>query len=167
MFRQTNNELSSFGFRYVVLTSKHHDGFALWPSKRSFSWNSVDVGPHRDLIGELSTAIRKENALRFGIYYSHKEWFNPMCLSDQKTSFKEKTFVHNKVSIATILSVHIYYHRWRPTRLYPCLCTIVNFAPFYNVIFTLRLTTYVTLNALTQIERFARIYFRQYQSWWN
>lgn len=43
------------GAKYVVLTSKHHDGYALWPSKYSFSWNSVDVGPHRDLVGELYT----------------------------------------------------------------------------------------------------------------
>jgi len=41
-------------FRYVVLTSKHHDGFALWPSKYSFGWNAKDVGPHRDLIGEIN-----------------------------------------------------------------------------------------------------------------
>lgn len=37
--------------RYVVLTSKHHEGYTLWPSPYSFSWNSLEVGPHRDLVG--------------------------------------------------------------------------------------------------------------------
>jgi len=38
--------------RYVVLTSKHHEGFTNWPSHVSFNWNSMDVGPGRDLVGE-------------------------------------------------------------------------------------------------------------------
>lgn len=45
--------------RYVVLTTKHHEGFTNWPSAVSWNWNSKDVGPHRDLVGELGTAIRK------------------------------------------------------------------------------------------------------------
>lgn len=39
------------GARYIVLTSKHHEGYTLWPSTYSFSWNSMAVGPHRDLVG--------------------------------------------------------------------------------------------------------------------
>lgn len=42
------------GAKYVVLTSKHHEGFTLWPSNYSDpNWNSVDNGPHRDLVGLL------------------------------------------------------------------------------------------------------------------
>jgi alpha-L-fucosidase len=41
------------GAKYVVLTSKHHEGYTLWPSKYSYSWNSVDVGPHKDLVGNI------------------------------------------------------------------------------------------------------------------
>lgn len=65
------------GARYVVLTSKHHDGFALWPSAQSWMWNSADVGPHRDLAGDLSKAV-KAHGLKMGFYYSLYEWFNPL-----------------------------------------------------------------------------------------
>jgi len=64
------------GARYVVLTSKHHEGFALWPSKYSWNWNAVDVGPHRDLLGDLTTSVRREG-LRMGYYYSLLEWYHP------------------------------------------------------------------------------------------
>jgi alpha-L-fucosidase len=65
------------GARYVVLTSKHHEGFALWPSVQAWNWNAVDVGPHRDLAGDLTEAVKKEG-LRMGFYYSLYEWFNPL-----------------------------------------------------------------------------------------
>ncbi|XP_064475899.1 alpha-L-fucosidase-like [Ornithodoros turicata] len=84
------------GARYVVLTAKHHDGYALWPSKFSANWNAVEVGPHRDIVGELATAIRKTSPLlRFGVSYSLMEWFHPLYLSDKKTG--SKVFVTNKI----------------------------------------------------------------------
>ncbi len=65
------------GAKYVVLTSKHHDGFALWPSRYSWNWNAVDIGPHRDILGDLTTAVKKAG-LQMGYYYSLLEWFNPL-----------------------------------------------------------------------------------------
>lgn len=65
------------GAKYVVLTSKHHEGFTLWPSKESWNWNAMDVGPHRDLAGDLTTAVKK-NGLHMGFYYSLYEWYNPL-----------------------------------------------------------------------------------------
>jgi alpha-L-fucosidase len=76
------------GARYVVLTSKHHDGFALWPSKEAsrdwgFPWNAMEAGPHRDLVGDLFTALRK-TSVHPGLYYSLYEWYNPIWLKDRK-----------------------------------------------------------------------------------
>ena len=65
------------GARYVVLVSKHHDGFALWPSRFAPSWNSTDVGPMRDLVGALTESVRAAG-LRMGLYYSLAEWNNPL-----------------------------------------------------------------------------------------
>jgi alpha-L-fucosidase len=65
------------GAKYVVLTSKHHDGFCLWPSAESYKWNSVDVGPHRDIAGDLTEAV-KAKGLKMGFYYSLLEWSNPL-----------------------------------------------------------------------------------------
>jgi alpha-L-fucosidase len=63
------------GAKYVVLTSKHHDGFCLWPTKSPYKkgWNSMDVGPERDLVGDLTKAVRAKG-LRMGLYYSIIEW---------------------------------------------------------------------------------------------
>lgn len=65
------------GAKYVVLTSKHHEGFTLWPSKDAWNWNAVDVGPHRDLAGDLTKAV-KAAGLHMGFYYSLYEWYNPL-----------------------------------------------------------------------------------------
>jgi alpha-L-fucosidase len=69
------------GAKYVVLTSKHHEGFTLWPSAQSWNWNSVDIGPHRDLCGDLTKAV-KSKGLHMGFYYSLYEWYNPIYKSD-------------------------------------------------------------------------------------
>jgi alpha-L-fucosidase len=56
------------GAHYVVLVTKHHDGYTLWPSAVG-NPNKVGWGSPRDLVGELAAAVRARG-LRFGTYYS-------------------------------------------------------------------------------------------------
>jgi alpha-L-fucosidase len=75
------------GIKYVVPTSKHHEGFALWPSAEASRtwgrpWNAAEIGPKRDLMRELADATRAAG-LKFGFYYSLYEWYNPLWLSDK------------------------------------------------------------------------------------
>ncbi len=81
------------GVKYVVPTSKHHDGFAIWPSAEASRtwgrpWNSMEIGPKRDLLGELAEATRAEG-LKFGFYYSLYEWFNPLWKTDRERYVRE------------------------------------------------------------------------------
>ncbi|MFI6659977.1 alpha-L-fucosidase [Streptomyces sp. NPDC050523] len=65
------------GAQYHVLTSKHHEGFALWDTKVS-DRNAVKLGPKRDLVEELFAASRRyAPELHRGLYFSMPEWFNP------------------------------------------------------------------------------------------
>lgn len=65
------------GMKYIVITSKHHDGFALFGTKAS-KWNVVDATPYgKDLLKPLAEACRKEG-LKLGFYYSQaQDWNNP------------------------------------------------------------------------------------------
>ncbi|MBI6117860.1 alpha-L-fucosidase [Salegentibacter maritimus] len=83
------------GARYVILTAKHHDGYALWPSEeandRGFPWNSSEIGPKKDLVGLLSDAV-KNQGLKMGLYYSLYEWYHPWWQKDQKRFVREHLF---------------------------------------------------------------------------
>ncbi|KAF2884218.1 hypothetical protein ILUMI_21953 [Ignelater luminosus] len=84
------------GAEYVILTTKHHEGFTMWPSTYSFGWNAMDIGPNRDIVAELSTAVRAQN-LKFGAYYSLLEWYNPRYLADSNANFTTNNFVADKM----------------------------------------------------------------------
>ncbi|MDF7826509.1 alpha-L-fucosidase [Pontiellaceae bacterium B12227] len=80
------------GIKYVVITSKHHDGFALFDSMVS-DYNIVDHTPFkRDIIKELSEACHK-HGLKFGVYYSHaQDWDEPDAPYLNKKTTKVKMF---------------------------------------------------------------------------
>lgn len=64
------------GMKYIVITSKHHDGFALWDSQVS-DYDIMDAAPFkRDIIRELAEASRKQG-IKFGVYHSIVDWHHP------------------------------------------------------------------------------------------
>lgn len=65
------------GMKYIVLTSKHHDGFALFKSKAD-RYNSVDMTPFgRDIVAEFAEKCYK-HGMKFGLYYSQElDWAHP------------------------------------------------------------------------------------------
>ena len=64
------------GMKYIVITSKHHDGFCLWNSKVT-DYDVMDATPFkRDIMKELSDACKKEG-IKFGMYHSIMDWHHP------------------------------------------------------------------------------------------
>lgn len=85
------------GAEYIVLTSKHHDGFCLWPSdvasdSRGYPWDSMRTGPRRDLVGELFEACRDEG-VRPGLYYSFMEWESPLYSKSDKSEYVDTLMI--------------------------------------------------------------------------
>jgi alpha-L-fucosidase len=64
------------GARYAVLTSKHHDGVALWDTRLSDLSVVKKTPAARDLIAPFCAALRKQN-LKVGLYFSHLDWSHP------------------------------------------------------------------------------------------
>ena len=99
------NLLAESGAQYVVLTSKHHEGFCNWDSTDipwTRHWNAMDVGPRRDILGELNKAVKNttsphtDRPLRFGIYHSMLEFYNPLYERDGRNQWKTHDFVTHK-----------------------------------------------------------------------
>jgi alpha-L-fucosidase len=93
------------GAQYVVLTSKHHEGYTMWNSRdvpTTWNWNVMDVGPKRDLLGDLAVHIKNTTSpytnqtLQFGIYHSLFEWFNLLFRQDRSNNFTTNDFVTHK-----------------------------------------------------------------------
>ena len=84
------------GMKYIVLTTKHHEGFCMWDTKTTdYKITNTDFG--RDLVREYVDALRAEG-LKVGFYFSIKDWHHPDYLidathplrpQDQKTWSKE------------------------------------------------------------------------------
>lgn len=68
--------LKDAGMKYIVITSKHHDGFCLWDSEVT-EYDIMDASPFkRDILAELAEACKKQG-IRFGLYHSIMDWHHP------------------------------------------------------------------------------------------
>jgi alpha-L-fucosidase len=63
------------GMKYIVLTTKHHDGFCLWDTKQT-DFNIMNSPFKRDVVKELAAACKKQG-IAFGTYYSTCDWHHP------------------------------------------------------------------------------------------
>ena len=85
------------GMKYMVLTARHHDGYALWDSPSSYNhFNSWETAAHRDFVKEYVAACRKAG-LKVGIYYSPLDWrfpgyFDPKGLPENAALLKKQTY---------------------------------------------------------------------------
>jgi alpha-L-fucosidase len=76
------------GMKYIVLTSKHHDGFCLWDTKYT-DYNIMNSPLKRDVIKELSAACKKQGIV-YGSYYSICDWRHPLYPIGNETKAKGK-----------------------------------------------------------------------------
>jgi len=76
------------GMKYIVITSKHHDGFCIWDTKLT-DYNIMNSPFHRDILKELAAACRKQGIV-FSTYHSILDWHNPDYPTDSPGGKTEK-----------------------------------------------------------------------------
>jgi alpha-L-fucosidase len=76
------------GMKYIVITSKHHDGFCIWDTKLT-DYNIMNTPFHRDILKELAAACRKQDIV-FSTYHSILDWHHPDYPTDSPDGKAEK-----------------------------------------------------------------------------
>jgi|GEM_PF-2305283 len=84
------------GMKYIVITSKHHDGFTLWDSKVT-EFDVVDATPFgKDMLAELRKECEKQE-MKLGFYYSILDWHHPSQYVDPKATEPRQGHAKNKI----------------------------------------------------------------------
>src|SRR5690242_11644272 len=86
------------GMKYMVMTTKHHEGFCNFDTKLT-NYCATKQGPKRDLVKEYVEAARAEG-LRVGFYYSLMDWHHPdgaRCLKDEAARRRFVDYIHGQV----------------------------------------------------------------------
>jgi len=100
------------GARYVVLTSKHHEGFTLWPSK-VVNPNQQHLQAQRDIVGQLTEAVERDG-MKMGLYYSGGyDWtFNrgPIIAGNDWETVKPESIAYGQYAFDQIEELIAKYH---------------------------------------------------------
>lgn len=108
------------GARYVVLTTKHHDGFTLYPSQVINPFMSKErINSSRDFVGELACAVRKEG-LKYGLYYSGGlDWtFNQSPITNLWPDLFQSMPKSIAYTVYADCQMHELIHRYKPDVLW-------------------------------------------------
>lgn len=98
-------------------------GAGNWNSKdvpTTWNWNAMDIGPKRDILGDLAVEVKKQispqtgNRLKFGVYHSLYEWFSPMYNADKAANYTTQHFVDTK----TIPELYDLVNKYEPEILW-------------------------------------------------
>ncbi len=90
--QQWARQARAAGMKYMVVTSKHHEGFCLWDSQFT-DFKATNCGAKRDLLASLVEAFRAEG-LRVGLYYSLLDWHHPHFPIDNLHPLREHAQAH-------------------------------------------------------------------------
>ena len=81
------------GMKYMVFTAKHHDGFSNYHTQYS-DYNIANTPFKRDIVKELADACHRHD-LKFGVYYSQRDWYHPAYLQGDNSEYRE--FMFNQI----------------------------------------------------------------------
>lgn len=107
------------GASFVVPTTKHHDGIALWDAPGTGSRNTVHRGPRRDLVGDIAAAVRAKG-IRLGVYYSGGlDWsvtsYGPHTSHDDVRGLRPRDAAYNMYAVSHVRDL---IERYRPDVLW-------------------------------------------------
>jgi alpha-L-fucosidase len=102
------------GASYVIPTTKHHDGIALWDAPATGTRNTVHRGPRRDLVGAVADAVRAAG-MHFGVYYSGGlDWnvsdYPPLMSGEEVSTVRPKDPAYNAYAMLHVRDLIERYH---------------------------------------------------------
>jgi alpha-L-fucosidase len=138
-FSEWANVFADCGAKYVVLVTKHHDGYCLWPSAYK-NPAMPDYQSKRDIVGELTDAVRAKG-MRMGLYYSGIfDWTFKDFPIDSEIAFIKHTLASDEYAAYATRHIYELVERYKPDVLwndigYPAQTDLNKlFADYYNAV---------------------------------